>query len=309
MKPISTLSCTQLSILALLSFTLAANAVVVSTGGPNNTAPSGQPFFGNVGTVNGASAIYLGNQWVMSASHVASSLPASVNFGGTTYTTQTGSWQRLTNAGLGSGLSAETDIVLFRLTTSPSLPSLAIRTAALSANDGVMMIGNGKVQEASLTYWNLIAGPGANDDVWTEVALPAASNRQGFKTTTTNQVRWGTNNVGNPNITVNAGAGDVRSFSTVYDDGMTNEAQGVLGDSAGAVLFNSGGTWQLAGMIHAINTFENQPAVTAIDGQSTFIANLSLYAPQINAIISIPEASGFLLLSISTLGAIMRRKR
>lgn len=43
---------------------LTAPAVVVFTGLSNTTAPPGQPFFGNVGSVNGASAIYLGEQLI-----------------------------------------------------------------------------------------------------------------------------------------------------------------------------------------------------------------------------------------------------
>jgi hypothetical protein len=44
-------------------------------------------------------------------------------------------------------------------------------------------------------------------------------------------------------------------------------------------------------MMHAINSYENQPS-SAISGQSTFHADLSLYAPQINAIVaSVPELS------------------
>ena len=39
-----------------------AHAVVVISGELNNTAPLGQPYFGNVGVVGAASGVYLGNR-------------------------------------------------------------------------------------------------------------------------------------------------------------------------------------------------------------------------------------------------------
>jgi hypothetical protein len=303
------------SLLVWLGITLSAHAVVIDSGGPNNTAPSGQPYFGNVGVLNGASAIYLSDRWVMSANHVAGFLPGSVSFGGTSYTTQAGSWQRLNNTGLGMGLSTLTDIVLFRLTSSPGLPSLSVRTSAPTVGDDVMMIGNGKTQAASLTYWDVTVVAGPNNDVWAEVTPPTPYDLAGFKTTPINQVRWGVNEVSVAGITANAGNGDVRSFATLYNPGFTHEAQGVNGDSGGATLFFNGASWELSGMMHAINAYENQPAPpthpsSAIHGQSTFHADLSLYAPQINAILAtVPEPGSFMLLGFSTLLILTRRIR
>jgi hypothetical protein len=77
-------------LLGLSSFCQTADAVVTVSGGQNSTAPPGQPYFNNVGVLGGASAIYLGNGWVMSANHVPGSLPGSVSFGGISYTTQAG---------------------------------------------------------------------------------------------------------------------------------------------------------------------------------------------------------------------------
>jgi hypothetical protein len=297
-------------ILVSLGLALTAQAVVISSGGPNNTAPVGQPFFGNVGVLNGASAIYLDNQWVMTAAHVAGSLPASVSFGGTSYATQAGSWQRLTNTGLGSGLTALADVVLFRITSSPGLPTLTLRTGAPVAGDDVMMVGNGRIQAANLTYWNVNVVTGPGNDVWTEVTLPAIFNRSGFKTTAANEVRWGNNEVGTANTTVNTGGGDTRSFSTVYNAVNPEEAQGAVGDSGGATLFFNGSNWELAGMMHAIATFETQPSLTAVSGNSTFHANLSLYAPQINAIlVTVPEPSSYLIAGIAGLLCLTKRLR
>ncbi len=296
-------------LLIWLSVTECARAVVIDSGGPNNTAPGGQPYFGNVGVLNGASVIYLSNQWVMTANHVASALPGSVTFGGTPYTTQAGSWQRLNNIGLGGGLTVLTDIVLFRLTSAPSLPSLAVRTSAPTVGDGVMMIGNGKTQALSLTYWDVTVVAGPNNDVWNEVIPPVPHDLAGFKITPTNEVRWGTNEVNIASITANSGNGDVRSFATLYNAGVPEEAQGVNGDSGGAALFFNGVTWELSGMMHAINTYDNQPA-SAIPGQSTFHADLSVYAPQISAIlVTVPETSSSMILCFSAFLIVTKRKR
>lgn len=310
LRPKSAFSVTlKRSLLIWLGITLSAQAVVIDSGGPNNTAPGGQPYFGNVGVLNDASAIYLSNQWVMTASHVAGSLPGSVSFGGTSYATQPGSWQRLNNTGLGGGLTALTDIVLFRLTSPPGLPSLAVRTSAPTVGDDVMMIGNGKTQAASLTYWDVTVVAGLGNDVWDEVIPPVPFDLSGFKITPTNQVRWGVNEVTVASITANAGSGDVRSFTTLYDGGFFHEAQGVLGDSGGATLFFNGLSWELSGMMHAINAYDNQPA-SAIPGQSTFHADLSLYAPQINAILAtVPEPGSLMLLGFSALLIFTRRTR
>ena len=297
-------------VLISLGLSLTAQAVVISSGGPNNTAPGGQPYFGNVGVLNGASAIYLDNQWVMTAAHVAGSLPASVSFGGTSYATQTGSWQRLTNTGLGSGLTAFADVVLFRITSSPGLPTLTLRTGAPVAGDDVMMVGNGRIQAANLTYWNVNEVSGPSNDVWTEVTLPATFNRSGFKTTAANEVRWGNNEVDIADTTINTGSGDTRSFATIYNAVTPEEAQGAVGDSGGATLFLNGSNWELAGMMHAISTFETQPSLTAIDGNSTFHANLSLYAPQINAIlVTVPEPSSYLIAGLAGLLCLTKRLR
>jgi hypothetical protein len=126
-----------------------AEAVVIASGGPNNTAESGPEYFSNVGTLNGASAIYLANGWVLTANHVSSSLPASVNFGGTNYATQAGSFHRLTNDG---PLSTFTDIVLFRLSAPPALPGVTISNTTPTVASQVTMIGNGRTQQSAPTY-------------------------------------------------------------------------------------------------------------------------------------------------------------
>lgn len=292
-----------------------APAVVVLSGGPNNTAPSGQPFFGNVGTLNGASAIYLGNRWVMTAAHVAGSLPGSVHFGGSNYSTVGGSYERLSNNGA-LGMSATTDIALFRLSSDPGLPWLSVATTNPLTGTVVMSIGNSRVQESTPTYWNVTVNPGNSDDAWTEVSSSDFYNRVGFQTTGSNEVRWGVNYIETASQFIDGGSDDVRSFTTLFGGSVafpgvfTHESQAVLGDSGGAVFSLDGNNnWLLSGMMFAVNGYENQPANTAVIGQSTFAADLSFYSNQILSITQIPESSSssFILLGLCSLLA--RRKR
>lgn len=299
---------TRLLILGLVACCQTAGAVVIASGGPNNTAPGGQPYFNNIGTLNGASAIYLTNGWVLTANHVSSSLPASVNFGGTNYSTQVGSFHRLTNTG---PLSTFTDIVLFRLSAPPALPGVSIASATPTVASQVTMIGNGRTQQSTPTYWNRTEVLGNNNDTWVETTQ-LLSNISGFKTTATKEVRWGENVVAGNNFYVNVGTllapVDVVSFSTQFNSGISQEAQAVVGDSGGGVFSYSGGSWSLSGMMFAVGTYETQPGgvETAIYGGETYIADLSYYRSQILTIIPEPSACVLAMLGASTL--VLRRR-
>jgi hypothetical protein len=296
----------------VLALTRAAPAVVVVSGASNTTAPSGQPYFNNLGVVGAATGIYLGDRWVLSANHVAPSLPATVNFGGSNYATQVGSFQRIKNP-LGSGLSTFTDIVIFRLVADPGLPSLAIAAGSPTVGTDVMMIGRGRTQEASPTYWQVTVNPGPGDDIWTELVFPDPNiNAAGFKTTDTRTIRWGENNVAANGLTTAYGHGDVRYFSTTFDGGAkTHEAQGVAGDSGGGVFSTTDGgiTWTLSGMMVAVSTYENQPSgsYTAVLGNATANADLSFYRDEILKVI--PEPGSALLGIIGCCGMVLRRRR
>lgn len=289
-----------------------AQAVVVSSGGPNNTAPAGQPYFNNVGTLNGASTIYLESGWVLTANHVASSLPAAVTFGGISYPTEPGSFHRLTNPAYSPTLSTFTDMVLFRLSVAPPLPGVEISSSTPTVGSQVMMIGNGRTQLSSPSFWDHTVVAGDNNDIWVETT-EAMANRSGFKTTATNEIRWGENLVNNNNLIVNVGTTvdpvHVISFTTQFNaPGLAEEAQAVVGDSGGAVFSNTGTSWVLSGMMFAVRTFDSQPggSTTAMFGTETAIADLSFYRPEILAII--PEPSTMMFAVLGGL-AVFRRRR
>lgn len=305
---------TRLLFLGFVACCQTAEAVVIASGGPNNSASGGTQNFSNVGTLNGASAIYLANGWVLTANHVSSSLPASVNFGGSNYSTQAGSFHRLTNSG---PLSTFTDIVMFRLSAPPALPGVTISNTTPTVASQVTMIGNGRTQQSAPTYWNRTVVPADpvtlanNNDTWVETT-EGESNISGFKTTATKQVRWGENAVDANGFYVNVGSllapVHVVSFRTRFDSGISNEAQAVIGDSGGAVFSNNGGSWELSGMMFAVDYYETQPggAETAVYGNETYIADLSYYRSQILTIIPEPSACVLALMGASTL--LLRRR-
>lgn len=293
----------SLSVWTLLLACSLSQAVVVSSDGPNNSAPDGQPFFNNVGSIGSASAIYLGDGWVLSANHVAGSLPATVKFGGVDYATLAGSFHRLENPTYSEPLTALTDIVVFRLSSLVELPAVEISTATPAVGSPVMMIGNGSTRAGPLTFWNRTEIAGPNNDTW-EVTTPELANAAGYHTTGTREIRWGANVVNASNFTADAGHGDVISYATQFNSiGLTHEAQAVSGDSGGAVFSFNGSSWELSGMMYAVGLFENQPggADTTVFGMVTAIADLSAYRSQIIAII--PEPSHAVPLGI--LGSIV----
>jgi len=141
MPSINRLSARSLVFVWVLVFSFAkpcARALELVGGSINNSAPGtsfnaqtfAQPLpWYNVTQLNGSSAIYLGDidgngtYWVMTALHVAGSLPASVSFGGTPYNTVPGSFVQLKNFD-----NSGADIVLFRLAIGANPANLVTLT-------------------------------------------------------------------------------------------------------------------------------------------------------------------------------------
>jgi hypothetical protein len=87
-------------------------------------------------------------------------------------------------------------------------------------------------------------------------------------------------------LVVSIGVGDATSaFSTDFSPGLPtpHESQVAVGDSGGGAFVRDGDHWALAGVLFAADTFPSQPAHTAIFGNTTFAADLSVYRDQIVA--------------------------
>jgi hypothetical protein len=291
----------------------AVGLVVVPPATNDNTSaptpevlPANNPAWLNVGD-NG---VYIGQRWVLTVVHAGAAPTTFPGASATPFAVEPGSTIMLTNPS-GMGLTNHTDLMLYRLAADPGLPPITFASEAPEPGDEVILVGDGRAvtPSATETHWD-VTGPPENY-VWTET--PAGDDFHGYKSTLERKL-WGTNviesdepleNLGDSDVTlpVDAGFGDVISFYTDFDNpgvmgsGATAaEAQGMFHDSGSAMFSKENGAWVLSGMTHAVSLYSNQPGgtFTAIYGNLTFAADLSVYGDQIMAII-VPELGGFLL--------------
>ena len=109
------------------------------------------PGWDNVAVIRGSTGIYLGNLWVMTADHVG---VGSVNFPEKgLFSADSDSLVRLKNPRR-SGLSNDTDIILFQLTEDPGLPPLLISQISPPVGTEAIVVGYGKDRMDEVTHWN-----------------------------------------------------------------------------------------------------------------------------------------------------------
>lgn len=255
----------------------------------NVGAPTNDPGWDNVGLVNGGSGVYLGNRWVLTASHVWDNDPTGAKFGEAFYTLDAGSWQGLQLPGSPGTAS---DLGLFRLTSSPpGLSGLSISTQGLTGNSEVVGIGYGRDQAESETFWDVSGG------VWTEGSPPG--DESGFELEETRTKRWGKNHIdASEEGVLPLGGYETHVLGTVFDvsgGAGDDEMQVVMGDSGGAMFYERDGDWELAGIWISQGTLEDQPDLTAVYGNQSYAADLSRYEGQIMAIIPEPSSLAMLL--------------
>jgi trypsin len=231
---------------------LPCQAVIIASrdGTGNTTAPSDDPGFANVGTrTTGLTVVYLGNGWVLTANHVGA---GDVILAGQTYSFISGTERRLTNSA-----SSQADLLMFQINPRPPLPSLAIATTPPTTSSIMTLIGAG-LNRGAATSWNGIGG-----FYW------------GSGTT----MRWGTAPVSQVGTDVSLDGSTTRAFATEFTDvGPTPyPAQAAVGDSGGAAFVKVNGTWMLAGILFAIDSYSGQPADTALFGNHTYAGDLSFY--------------------------------
>lgn len=260
-----------------------------------------------MGLINGASGIYLGSGWVLTAAHVGL---GNISFGGISYNPISNSLVTLTNTT--PGRRTNSDLIMFQLASQPAgLGSLTLASTAPTLGESVTMIGAGR-DRTNFTEWsvNTTVSP------WTWAVTNSGGNFDGYQTLETTAMRWGTNTVSTEDLWVTVQAEttlrDVRSFATMFDIiAGSDEAQAVRGDSGGAVFFKRGSAWELGGMIFTVKGFSGQPNVaeTPVDGNETFSADLSYYEPQIMSLVPEPSTYALLALSAAAFGLVITRRR
>ena len=264
-------------------FADSAQAVIISAGnGSGNTSPpADDPGWANVGARGSASAIYLGNRWVLTAKHVGA---GPTVFQGVAYGVVPDSLVSLVNPS-GIGFSSSTDLLLYRIDASPSLPPLRIDTLVPGVGSEVVLIGRGRDRAPNASYWT---------STWVPSSTPSAYT--GFAWSASNTMRWGTNTIDFINVLQSISNTSERAFVMDFDQvGTAYESQGAPGDSGGAVFYKnpSSGNWSLAGLMFAINVFGGQPVGTAVFGNVTYAADLAIYRDQIYSHVDLPGDINF----------------
>ena len=299
-------------VFALLpAFLPMAQAVVINSasGTGNTNAPVDDPGWANLGFLGLGTGIYLGEGWVLTASHVG---PGTITLAGVAYAPLSGSAVQLTNSVVGK--TTLTDLILFRLATTPAgLGPLTLASSPPTLGNPVVMIGAGR-DRGAFTEWDI----NQSTSPWTWTEVPSGGDAAGYKTLSTRSMRWGTNTVNTGSLWVTVpdwsnNLVDVASMATIFDDAADpdDEAQAVFGDSGGAVFTKNGSAWELGGVMIAVGGFNGQPSAgeTPIYGNATYSADISSYALQIMSIIPEPSTYALLVLSVLGVGVYALRRR
>jgi len=250
--------------------------VAGGSGSGNTTAPADDPGFANVGVRGGASAVYLGDGWVLTATHVGG---GDTVFGGVTYNAVANSSIQLVNP-VGVTYTTMSDLTLYKIDGRPPIAALEIEDNAPAVGWSVVMVGNGRDRLPTQNYWTAAWAPSATPSYYT-----------GYTWAATQSVRWGTNTVTSVGVPVGVGQNSNVAFVTTFTGNTTSDAQGASGDSGGAVFHKDAtGEWSLSGVMFATNRYTSQPSNTSVFGNATFSADLSAYRTQILSYIGVNDA-------------------
>lgn len=258
------------------------------------SAPADDPGWANVGN-NG---VYLGNFggefWVLTARHVGA---GSITFGSSTYGAVANSSVIVKNSD-----NSNTDLLLFRISSDPGLPTLDLASSHPNAGSVVTTIGDGSSGGATQLFWSVNTNgnttgstSGAN---WSWTLLPDAtgSNASGYAYSGSGK-RYGFNTLDSLS-TYNVGTGLTTAYVADFD-AIVGESQGAPGDSGGAVFFKNGSNWELVGIMGAVAGYNSQPGSTAVFGNVTYYASVPVYysfiADAIGLPVAVPEPADFAL--------------
>ncbi|MCK5114170.1 MAG: trypsin-like peptidase domain-containing protein [Phycisphaerae bacterium] len=263
---------------AILSFVVPANALVVSGGVNSSPSAFGWDYTVKLSTGTG---VYLGNGWVLTANHVYDDkVGQSVTFADGT----------ICNEALGyGGRVGNADLALFLVSNEPTRAPLTISSNTSSGAD-LLIVGTGRQQQPQETTW----WRNRFTDEWSETVQsgPDWVVETGYKTISTREWTWGTNDVRSTGITTGTSPYETTCFFTDFDD-STDEAQLVIYDSgAPAFTYNSSTSqYELSGIGLAVapgNDWGSQaPDIryNAIYGGYSYFGELSDYKATISAMI------------------------
>ncbi len=221
--------------------------------------------------------MYLGNRWVLTAGHIG--FPTTCVGETWDIATQPGAWVHLRTP---NG-SAETDLLLFRLSVDPKVPVAKVIDAPLPVGTEIVMLGYGLHHGDAVSY----------DANWVVGGMPV--HYTGFLVSGWGK-SWGTNRISG--ITEgDYGVGPCRAYVAAFDqrgvgsNATAAEAMITTSDSGGAVFAKVGGQWRLAGIMVQYPDLPGQPVYTAIWGNETWAMELATYRPQIDAVLAL--SSGY----------------
>ena len=175
------------SLLALIALAELAGAVLVDDASYQTTAPtsasvpnwdvgwsqSGVTGWDYVGAVGGASGVYLGNGWVITAAHV--------NLSSGTYTLNGTTYAIVAESTVSPGSA---DLTMFRISSEPQLPALSISSSEpISFSTQVVMIGYGGgakswgVNTVTATHVQVTVSAYTSTDFATAYGTPSSQGR------------------------------------------------------------------------------------------------------------------------------------
>jgi hypothetical protein len=236
-------------------------AIVIygTTGLDHSADPGGGLPWANVGSLNGATGVYLGVYsgvpWALTAAHV----------GAGTLQLESGSF-----AAAGPAIlirnpdNSATDLAAFPLSaTPPLLQNLSLSSAAPDTGATVRLIGNGRQEAGSLLHWTVTvdpSGPGSTD-TWIGPHNATGATHSGYALGASGK-RWGAALYTGTSIRELGGV--QQNFVVTAFVPEAPFAQAAVGDSGGAIFVQSGVSWSLLGIISAVATLDGQPADTAV---------------------------------------------
>lgn len=247
--------------------------------------------------VTSGSGVYLGNQFLITANHVAVD---RVVIDGHTFLVDT----TFSSGGFVAGQRqvSSADLKILRLVSDPFDTISGLSTITLNASTSL-----------DLNRASYLVGYGAGK------GTESPSEGWAWDASTAGVQRWGTNTTENYTVNVGAHPNITVSLTTAFDAGPADEAALAINDSGSALFQFISGQWRLSGIGFAVevagSSFYNRTSgsIFGDERDHSFFARIAHYKTDIDAILAIPEPSTWALLTLSAGAGILawrtRRRR